>query len=414
MSAISMKTNSLPSLAGLGREIAAQGGNFEMSKFAQYFPQELIIRQEEHLGVIRALEPPQDFIGLGLVPMMEVDDDDVVFDIVNGGGGIMAPARSSDAEAKLWASTEFYSGRGEASTIDWALKNHYTASDIQTYRDFLSMVEETEETGKFKLYGDKLTKGFQGKVARDTKGRKSALDRRIEWLITQGLFAAKIEYTDDDLPWVVNFGRPADQHQQAPKSGSYATDQHDPLGDFFDVKEKISKKWHIDIDRAVCSTKFLNTLWKSKYFRLLAGFAPGTTIAPEEVNYLLPGFGPQTAIDIIKRETGIQFIISDNVRRVVDPAGPGNTFLSVRYTPEDEVLFLPNESQLAEYDDTSIGFGKVLTSPHPANGFNPGWYSWEKDHGVDPWGYTIGSGIKAFPVLPHMYLTYSWKVQLPA
>ena len=43
----------------------------------------------------------------------------------------------------------------------------------------------------------------------------------------------------------------------------------------------------------------------------------------------------------------------------------------------------------------------------------PGFYAWEKDYGQDPWGYALGTGIKAFPVFPHMELTYNMKVTLP-
>lgn len=405
------KTNVLPFLAGSAS--AEQANVSSQSAYAQFLPQQMIIREEEHLGIIRALEPPQKFIGLGLCPFLEVEADDVVFDIVNGGGGIMAPARSSDAEARIFASTEFYSGRGEASTIDWALKSHYTASDIQTYRNLLEVVEEMESTGKFKLYADKITKGFKAKVARDTVARKNALDRRIEWLIMTALEQGKIDYVDDDLPWVVDFLRPSAQHNQAPKSGAnYASDTHDPLGDFMDVKEKMFTLYQINLNRAIVSQKFLNSLWKSKFFRNLAGFAPGTITNPADMPYLIPGYGPQMAIDILKRETGIEFIISDNVAREVDPSGPGNTFINTRYTSENVVIFLPDESEISQFDDTSIGFGKTLTSPHPANNWNSGFYSWEKDHGVDPWAYTIGTGIKAFPIFPHMYLTYTMRVTL--
>jgi hypothetical protein len=63
---------------------------------------------------------------------------------------------------------------------------------------------------------------------------------------------------------------------------------------------------------------------------------------------------------------------------------------------------------IAEFDDTQIGFAKTLTSPHPAGNWSSGFYEWEKDYGNDPWGYDVGTGIKAFPIFLHMDLTVSY------
>ena len=79
--------------------------------------------------------------------------------------------------------------------------------------------------------------------------------------------------------------------------------------------------------------------------------------------------------------------------------------------PENEILFLPNMEDVLEVDDTEIGFAKTLTSPHPEGNFTPGFYEWERST-VDPWGQDAGTGVKAFPVFPHMDYTYGVTVTL--
>jgi hypothetical protein len=64
---------------------------------------------------------------------------------------------------------------------------------------------------------------------------------------------------------------------------------------------------------------------------------------------------------------------------------------------------------VAALDDT-IGFGATLTSPHPEGNWTSGFYEWERDTGPDPWGFDRGNGIKAFPVMPHMELSYAMRV----
>ena len=86
-----------------------------------------------------------------------------------------------------------------------------------------------------------------------------------------------------------------------------------------------------------------------------------------------------------------------------------NTVTNNRFTPEDTILFLPRAEDLADVDDTEVGFAKTLTSPHPEGNWQPGFYEWEQEK-KDPWGQDVGTGIKAFPVFPHLEYTYSVKV----
>jgi hypothetical protein len=163
--------------------------------------------------------------------------------------------------------------------------------------------------------------------------------------------------------------------------------------------------------RAICSKKFLNTFWKSAKFTALTGLVVGgTPSSPIDPNYLLPGWSPQAAISAVEAATGVTFQVYDSVYRT-RPIG-STTWTNNRFTTESHVIFLPNEADMGEIDDTMIGFAKTLTSPHPEGEWSSGFYEWE-DEKRDPWMHVRGSGIKAFPVFPYMEYTYSWNVTLP-
>lgn len=394
--------------------LAGSASGLGVTQYAAMQPQHLLLAQEVNLGIVRELVPPTEHIGLSIAPWHDVAADDVVLDHVFGSTSGLAPARAQDAESTLWTDTEFYGGQSRAAIMDWAEKNHYTASDVLGYREMMSVVEDmTGKDGKLPFYIKSMLDGFQGKMLRHTVGRRQRLDNRIEWLIMEAMSKGYISYNDGKIRFNVNFGRPADQHDQAPKSGSYAGEDHDPIGDILAIQAKVYKATGCTINKAECSQKYLNSFYLSKRFRGLTGFTPGS-IEAEDMPYLAPGFGPQTAIDIVERQTGVKFRASDNVLRTAGPrVGGKNTTVNTRYFPEDQVIFYVDGNQVAAYDDTEIGFAKTLTSPHPANNWNTGFYAWEKDYGVDPYGHDIGSGVKAFPVFPHMELTYTMKVELP-
>lgn len=379
------------------------------ANYAQQMPQNMIVAQEVNLGLVRELVPPQGHIGLSIAPWLNVATDDVVFDYVRDSSSGLAPARAEDAESQLWSDDEFYSGRGRASVIDWALKNYYTASDVSRYREMLRVIQMTEgQGGSFPLTVNSVTEGFQAKVTRDTIKRRARLDNRIEWLIMTALSTGHIAYNDGRIKFDVDFKRPADQHNQAPASGAYNSTTHDPINDILGVQKLVYDRTGVTIRKAICSRDYLNSLYKSSKFSILTGFAPGT-ITASDMPYALKGWGPNAAIETVKAETGIEFIESDNVLRT--RAIGSNTFVNTRYFPNNQVIFLPDETEIAAYDDTEIGFAKTLTSPHPMGNWQPGFYSWEQET-TDPWGHAIGSGVKAFPVFPHMELTYTWNLTL--
>ena len=396
--------------AGSATQMAASGAAVRgTSSYAQFFPQDQILRQETHVGMIRELVPPQEHIGLQIAPWLEVASDDVVFDYIRDSGTGMAPARAEDAESQLWRDDEMYQGQGRASVIDWAEKSYYTASDVSRYREMRQVIEQVEN-GNFPLTVRSILEGFDARVARDIVSRRRRLDNRIEWLITQALSTGKIIYDDGRIKFNVDFLRPPDQHNQpaASNGGDYSGTAHDPINDILAVQEKIFAATGVTVTRAYASRKYLNSLYKSSKFTVLSGFAPGA-ITASDMPYALPGWGPKAAIETIEAETGIRFIPNDNVMRV--RAVGSKNFVNTRYFPENQVLFLPEPSAVQAYDDTEIGFAKTLTSPHPMNNWQPGFYGWEAEVN-DPWGREIGSGVKAFPVFPHLELTYTMLVTL--
>ncbi|WKW85473.1 major capsid protein [Rhodococcus phage Reynauld] len=389
--------------------LAGSAASLNAVNFAAGLPQHLLIAQEVNIGVVRELVPPQEHIGLSIAPWLDVAADDVVFDYLRDSTTGMTPARAQDAESTLWADTEFYGGQGRASIIDWAEKNAYSTSDVTGYREMLPIVEQiTGKGAKLPFYISSMVEGFAGKIARHSIQRRRRLDNRIEWLIMEAMSKGYIEYQDKRVKFKVDFKRPADQHDQA--LADYTGDSHDPIGDLMAAQKKVYDRTGVTLNRGEISTAAISTWYKSKWFRGLTGFRPGD-VAPAEMPYIMPGFGPQVAIDAVEAATGIKFRITDNVLRTRGTrAGGRETAVNRRYFPADQVILYASGDQISAYDDTEIGFAKTLTSPHPANDWATGFYGWERNLGVDPYGYEVGSGVKAFPIFPHMELTYTMRV----
>lgn len=384
---------------------AMRGGSYQYMAPVQ---QDRLLRQETQLGVVREIVPPEDHIGLSLFPFLNVPSDDVIFDYAKGITTGLAPARAEDAESELAQKDAGVMGQGRASVIDWAIKDHYDASDVTRYRDLLQIAEQVQGgTLPLTLQGD--INNLPALIARDTAERRRRLDNRIEWMLMTSISAGALAYNDGRIKFGVDWERPADQHNQAPASGTYAGTTHDPIGDIRKIQRKIYNRTGVKITRALCSNRFLNSIVNSDLFIARSGFAPGT-VSATQAQYVMDGWGPQAAIEVVQRQTGITFIEYDSGYRT-KPIG-GNNVTFNRFTPEDQVIFLPDESQISQYDSSPIGLGKILTSPHPMGGFTPGFYEWEQET-TDPWGRNIGTGIKAFPVFPHMDLTYTMKVTLP-
>src|SRR5690348_8566467 len=122
-----------------------------------------LVRKEVALGIIREILPPQDHIGLQVVaPWLEVESDDVIFDYAKGLTDGLAPARAEDSESELAQKDDTYVGQGRASVIDWALKDHCSASDVTRYREFLSTINAVQQTGALDLrYTQRMVDGFQ-------------------------------------------------------------------------------------------------------------------------------------------------------------------------------------------------------------------------------------------------------------
>lgn len=369
-------------------------------------PTKELLARRVHLGVVRELTPPEEHMGLGFVPWMEVEADDVILDYLKGTGSQLAPAVSPDAEAELFQDSDDVTGQIRARVMDWRLKSRYDATDIHQYWEAKETLEQAARN-KIQIPTTSLgslTQKIDRKVARDTVKRRRALDNRIEWLAMTALVNAKVAYNDGKIVIPpVDFKRPPGQDMIAK---DYSGNGHDPIRDFVNQKQEAWDTHGVDLATAVCSSKFANRIVNSDKWAVRTGFAPSANVDPL---YAISGWGPKAAIQLVQDECEITLIINDNVFRQRNTAT--GVISNVRYLAQDEVLFLPNMSQLADYDDTELGFGKMLTSPHPMGNFQPGFYAWETES-TDPWERYVGTGVKAFPVLPHMELTYRWKVTL--
>lgn len=408
---------------GVGDSADAGGGS---GQFANPLPQDRLVRKEVSLGVVREIVPPQNHIGLSLIaPFLPVETDEVVFQYILGSSTGLAPARADDAESELYQQDDVFGNEGRASVIDWAVKNVYKPSDVERYRQWLLIQQQIRDTQALNLTVGSATEGFQQKLARDTARRRGMLDNRIESLIIGALPTGVLAYNDGRIKFSVDFGRPAQQNlvpgatmnstaagNATMKASSWIKSDGtgDPVADILAIQNWAYDTYGVRLTRAIASRKILNQMWASQKFQALTGMVfPGTAATgatPIDPAYLIDGWSPLAAQRKIEAITGVTFIEYDAVYRT--RAVGSTTTVNNRFLPQGVVVFLPDEQDIAAFDDTDIGFAKTLTSPHPAGNWSSGFYEWEKNHGVDPWRYDAGTGIKAFPVFLHMELTFTY------
>lgn len=390
-------------------------------QFASPIGQDRLVRKEVSLGLIREIVPPESHIGLQLFPFMEVPTDDVIFHYALGMVDGLAPARAEDAESELAQKDDIFSNEGRASVIDWAIKDHYSASDISRYREWLTIQEQVRDNQMLPLTVNSMTADWQAKLTRDAARRRRKLDNRLEWMIMSSISTGTLAYNDGKIKFAVNWGRPAAQQITFSETGiggsasypigdAWSQTTSNPIRDITSVQEYIYDTYGVRIKRAITSRKVLNSILNSDRFAARTGLVVGGTpvSSPIDPRYLIDGWGPTAAQAVVQQQTGLEFIEYDSVYR--SRSVGSTTTTNNRFLPENRIIFLPDEQDIAEFDDTSLGLGKVLTSPHPAGNWSAGFYEWEREYGVDPWGYDVGTGIKAFPVFPHMQLTFALDV----
>jgi len=373
-------------------------------------PQDRLVRKEVALGTIREFLLPSTQIGLtDIAPFLEVASDDVIFDYTRGLTDGLAPARAEDAESELAQKDLIFGGVGRASVLDWALKDHYTASDVMNYREAL-MIAATLGINNINVYAPITIAGtineFANKIARDDVLRRRKIDNRLEWMIMTALETSKIAYNDGRIQFAVDYGRPANQTDQAPAGGLWNLTTSDPIGAIVGIQNFMYDTYGIHMTRAIAGRKVLLALMNSDRFAARAGFTGatgGTTVDPR---YQIDGWGPLAAMTVVERQTGITFTQYDAVYRT-RPVG-STTITSNRFLSSKKVFLLPDPEDVDALDN-AIGFGRTLTSPHPEGLWQPGYYEWEEET-RDPWGQNRGTGIKAFPVFPHMDWTYTMQV----
>lgn len=376
-----------------------------------YPPQDRLIRKEVALGTLRDQTPPLGHIGLSLLaPFKSVASDDVIFDYAKGLTDGLAPARAEDAESELAQKDILPAGTGRASVIDWAIKDHYSASDVTRYTESLLLAQTLggNASATYPLVVGNMAEEFAAKIARDDALRRRKLDNRLEWLIMKAVITGGITYNDGKILFTIDFNRPGNQTDQAPTSGNWTgSTTFDPIGDIIAVQDYMWDTYGVRMDRVIGSRKLLSKMVNSDRFVARSGLVGSTGSAPIDLNYVMDGWGPDAARQVVERATGVTFIEYDSVYRT--RAVGSQTVVNNRFTPEDTLLFLPSNADVDAMDDTDLGFGKTLTSPHPEGNWSSGFYEWEQET-KDPWGRDRGAGIKAFPVFPRMNYTYTMKV----
>lgn len=370
-------------------------------------PQDRLVDKKVALGAIRELPPPTNHVILNqIAPFLDVQSDDVIFNYITPEVDGLAPASSEDAEAEL-AQKDDTVGVGSASIATWQLKDHYDPSDVSRYREFARLAQIAASGGAFPLTIDRMTEDFPSKLARDDAVRRRKLDNRLEWLGWQALENGAISYNDGKIKFNVNYGRPSNQTNQAPAGSTWDQTTSDPIGDLIAVQNYMFDTYYVHLTRGFISRNVLLNIVKSDKFVARSGLAVAAGGTPLDPFYLIDNWSPQAALKVIEGATGIQFQVYDSVYRTRNIGS--TTVVNNRFWSNKKVLLLPDPNDIAELDDTQIGFAKTLTSPHPEGDWTPGYYEWEQST-TDPWGMDRGTGIKAFPVFPHLELTYTMTV----
>jgi hypothetical protein len=366
--------------------------------------QDRLVRKEVMLGLVRERSFPTGHIILSQVaPLEAVESDDVIFQYVQEPAAGLAPARAEDAESEL-AGKEDTFGSGRASIIDWAIKDHYQPSDVSRYQDTVFLQGRLGDNIPVSFRGG--IEAFRRRVARDAALRRKKLDNRLEWLGQQMLWTGGISYNDGKVIFTIDGERPAAQAGASnPATGApvtpWSSTSADPIGDTLALKQYMRDTHGIEIDRGIASERVIRAILNSDRFAARSGLAAngGPSGASIDPNYVIDGWGVQAALSVFERQTGVTLQPYDSVF-FTRTAGSTTKTLH-RFSPSDKICFLPSQASVDALDDT-IGFAKTLTSPHPEGNWTPGYYEWEKDTGPDPWGYDVGTGIKAFPVFPHL------------
>jgi len=370
--------------------------------------QNRLVAKEVALGVVReSALLPEDHIGLrSIAPFQSVESDDVIFDYVQGLVTGLAPARAEDSESELSQKDETV-GTGRAAIIDWAIKDHYDPSDISRFREAF-LLGQTAGVENFPLTVRNMRDGFQQRLDRDTLVRRRKLDNRLEWLVMQALETGHVAYNDSKIIFDVDFQRPTVQ-TNASVTVTWDSNSADPIHNWVDVIDYMWDTYRVRMGTVIVSDKIVRNVLNSDKFAARSGLAVvgGPSAGEIDPRYIIDGWGIEAAMAVLQRATGLNVVRYNSVYRT-RPLG-STTPVNHPFLDETKCIFLPQISDVNAFDDT-IGFAKTLTSPHPEGNWTSGFYEWEKDTGPDPWGYDRGNGIKAFPVFPHLELSYVLKV----
>lgn len=399
------------------------GGDLTQFQNASAIGQDRLVRKETSLGAIREIDPPMEHIGDSIAPWLPVETDDVIFNYLTVQTDGLAPARAEDAESELAQKDNTTAGQGRASVIDWSLKDHYDASDVNRARE-LQRIVEAMQNGSLPLLAESGLQDWNSKVASDRVLRRRKLDNRREKLIIDAISDGQIVYNDGKIKFAVDYGRPA--NQLAGNAAFTVADagvtagvwdisgtDFDPIRFFTELSEWFYDTYGVRLGSAIGSKKIFNRFWLSDKFNQRAGLGAvydnAGTPGPPDLLYATAGWSQAAARQVVEQSTDMTFREYDSIYRT-RPIG-SNTVTANRFLPTTRLVLLPKMEDLAEIATTKIGFAKTLTSPHPEGNWTSGFYEWEQST-KDPWGQDVGNGVKMFPVFPHMEYTASVDVVL--
>lgn len=337
-----------------------------------------LLDSREILAIVKDLEPDSSLLGERLFSDNTAMTDKFIIERTNLASGIM-DARADDAEAKMVVKDSHIEQMVQEA-IDWSNTIRISASDVRHWREVGAL--PVGYKGSLQQYAEK-----EREIVNQEIGRlRTMLDNRDEWLRINAILG-EITIDNNGVKATVDFGVPADQKNQVP-SILWSVLDNDPILNVQTWQKTVKDRTGVKPTRLLISERIAitlarNALWAINYLG-------------QDMKY--HGMKMEDALSMVKAECGLdEIIIYDafySTRNL-----PTQALAYTRFLADDRIVLLP--PRMIGRDK----FAEMISTPHPSNGWEPGYYAWEKET-ENPWGLELGAGKKMWPVIYHPELIF--------
>jgi hypothetical protein len=336
-----------------------------------------IMERKTMLEIVNQLLPSDSYIGMGILPFRNTATEKVIADMVLVNSSI-ANYRAPDGEAELKGKNMYR--QMIMNVVDIAKKERFNTSDLRAAR----------EAGQLPVYQDapslisQIGAEARQKFTQSLTDLRAEVDTRLEAQALQAL-QGSVSSTDK-IKFSVDYGIPADQKDQTPTT-DWDDEDATPSDDLIEWQEKINDRTGVLPNQCIMSRKSLLYCSKVKALR---------DVIAEVGNFL---FSINQTKSMLQDHTGLNITVYDAQYHTLDEDG---TTTSTRFLDANKIILYPGSVP-------NNKLGETLTCPHPHANFQPGFYTWDEME-TDPYGYEVGVGITAFPIIYHPELLFNASV----